>query len=276
MSVTRSPQEAGRPLAGLGIGVTRPAHQAEELMALIRAAGGVPVACPVLEIQDVEDLGPLMALINRLETFDLAVFISPNAVAKAMNLIQAHRTLPAGLRLAAVGKASARELAKFGVTEVIAPEQRFDSEALLALPALQDVAGKRVVIFRGDGGRELLGDTLVARGARIEYAECYRRTRPRGGAENLMRAWARDELAAITVTSSEGLHNLFDMVGTLGRQWLKKTPLFVPHERIAATARTLGLQQVIVTEPGDEGLVRGLVEWFRNKGGAAVPENKPT
>lgn len=276
MAVACSLEETGRPLAGLGIGVTRPAHQAEELAALIRAAGGVPVACPVLEIQDVEDLGPLRALIDRLETFDLAVFISPNAVAKAMNLIQARRALPAGLRFAAVGKASARELAKFGVTEVIAPQQRFDSEALLALPALQDVAGKRVVIFRGDGGREVLGDTLVARGARIEYAECYRRTRPRGGAESLMRAWARDELAAITVTSSEGLHNLFDMVGTLGRQWLKKTPLFVPHERIAATARTLGLQQVIVTEPGDEGLVRGLVEWFRNKRGAAAPENKPT
>jgi uroporphyrinogen-III synthase len=275
MAVTHLPEPSDPPLAGLGIGVTRPAHQAQALAALIRAAGGVPVICPVLEIQDMEDLGPLMALIDRLETFDLAIFISPNAVAKAMNLIQARRMLPSGLRIAAVGKASARELAKFGVTQVIVPERRFDSEALLALPALQDVAGKRVVIFRGDGGRELLGDTLVARGARIEYAECYRRTRPRGGAEILLRAWARNELAAITVTSSEGLHNLFDMVGSLGRQWLKKTPLFVPHERIAASARELGLHQVIVTEPGDEGLVRGLVAWFRDKRGT-VPENKPT
>ncbi|PZP64817.1 MAG: uroporphyrinogen III synthase [Azospira oryzae] len=272
-----APWETEKPLAGLGIAVTRPVHQADELVALIRAAGGVPVLCPALEIQDVEDLGPLVALIDRLETFDLAIFISPNAVAKAMNLIRARSTRwPAGLRIAAIGKGSARELAKFGVTEVIAPAARFDSEALLELPPLKDVAGKRVVIFRGDGGRELLGDTLVARGARIEYAECYRRTRPRGGAANLLRAWARNELAAVTVTSSEALHNLFDMVGALGQQWLKKTPLFVPHERIAAAARALGLDQVIVTDPGDEGLVRGIVEWFRNKRGVVAPENKPS
>ena len=250
------------PLAGCGIVITRPAHQAQGLAEMIRAAGGHPILFPVLEIFDAEDLKPLAALIERLEDFDLAIFISPNAVNKAMNLITARRALPPKLRIAAIGRGSVNALGHFGVTGVIAPERRFESETLLELPALTDVAGKRVVIFRGDGGRELLGDTLIARGARIEYAECYRRGKPNLDAAPLMKAWARNELHAIVVTSSEGLRNLFDMVGKLGQTWLGKTPLIVPHARIAETARGLGLTNIVVTEAGDEGIVAGLCAHF--------------
>ena len=169
---------ADRPLTGKSIVITRPAQQAQELAAMIREAGGVPVLFPVLEIRDVEDLKPLLELISRLPGFDLAVFISPNAVNKAMNLITARGGLPRGILCAAIGRGSVKELARFGVTDAIAPSRRFDSEALLELPQLSEVRGKKVVIFRGDGGRELLGDTLAARGARVEYAECYRRGRP--------------------------------------------------------------------------------------------------
>lgn len=252
-------------LAGLGIVVTRPAHQAAHLADLIRQHGGRPILFPVLEILDAADLAPLQALIDRLETFDLAIFISPNAVRKAMNLIRARRTLPTGLRIAAIGRGSTKELKHFGVTDVVTPNVRFDSEALLDLPELADVQGKRIVIFRGDGGREVLGDTLMTRGAQIEYAECYRRARPDANAGILLRHWARNELAAITVTSGEGLHNLYDMVGKLARQWLTATPVFAPHERIGEIARGMGLQQVIITGPGDEGLVAGLLDRFNSK-----------
>lgn len=249
-------------LAGRGIVVTRQAEQAASLAALIRAAGGRPILFPVLEILDAEDLRALNALIDRLDEFDLAVFISPNAVSKAMNLIAARRTLPARLKFAAIGRGGVKALGNFGVTGVIAPRGRFDSEALLALPEFGAVDGKHVVIFRGEGGRELLGDTLAARGARIEYAECYRRGKPAADTAPLMKAWARNELDAIVVTSSEGLRNLFDMVGKLGQTWLKKTPVVVPHARIAETARALGLPLVVETEAGDEGLVAGLAAYF--------------
>ncbi len=253
------------PLAGLGILITRPAHQSEHLADLIRQAGGKPILFPALEIVDVADLQPLNALIDRLAQFDLAIFISPNAVNKAMNLIRAQRSLPVRLQIAAIGKGSAKVLAQYGVQEVITPKQRFDSEALLALPQMQAVAGKRVVIFRGDGGRELLGDELSRRGALLEYAECYRRQKPQADNGKLLYLWARNELNAITVTSSEVLHNLFDLVGKLGQQWLKKTPVFVPHARIYETAQEMGLQQVFVTEAGDEGLVAGLVTWQKTQ-----------
>lgn len=250
------------PLAGRGIVITRPAHQAQALAGLIRAAGGNPILFPVLEILDAEDLRPLHALIDRLDEFDLAVFISPNAVNKAMNLITARRELPPGLLFAAIGRASVKELGHFGVTRVIAPPKKFDSEALLGLDGLRDVAGKRIVVFRGDGGRELLGDTLTTRGAKVEYAECYRRSKPNLDTAPLMKAWARSELHAIIVTSSEGLHNLFDMVGKLGQTWLRKTPVFVPHARIAETARALGLAAITETEPGDEGIVERIGQYF--------------
>lgn len=262
----RPRQSAGAaPLAGLNVVVTRPTHQAGPLAEMIREQGGRPILFPVLEIVDTEHPEPLYRIIDRLAEFDLAIFISPNAVDKAMNLIGARRPgaagLPAGMMVAAVGKGSLKELRRFGIARVLTPTGHFDSEGLLALPELQDLAGRNVVIFRGEGGRELLGDELVRRGARVEYAECYRRGRPGADAAPLLYLWARDELAAITVTSGEGLHNLFDLVGKLGQKWLQKTPVFVPHERIAGIARELGLECVHVTAQGDAGLLEGLIAW---------------
>lgn len=253
---------SGVPLAGRTVLVTRPLPQAAHLAQLIEAAGGKAIIFPVLEILDATDATQINAMIDRLDEFDIAIFISPNAVNKAMNLIRARRTLPPGLKFAAVGRGSARELKRYGIDEIIAPLVQFDSEHLLALPEMQQVSGKRIIIFRGEGGRELLGDTLVARGARVDYAECYRRGIPNADSADLLHAWARGEVHAVSVTSTESLRNLFEMVGKLGRQWLKKTPVFVPHERIAAAARELGVAQVHVTAAGDDGCVQGVINFF--------------
>jgi uroporphyrinogen-III synthase len=250
-------------LTGINILVTRPAHQADDLAARIRIAGGNPVLFPVLKILDAQDQRPLLDVVGRLDEFDLAIFISPNAVNKAMSLIHTKRTLPPKLGVAAVGQGTARALRNFGVNKVIVPTIRFDSEALLDMVELQQVGGKRVVVFRGDSGRELLGDSLLKRGATLEYVECYRRVKPSTDTAPLLRAWATGKMNAITMTSSEGLRNLFDMVGETGQIWLKKTPLFVSHERIARTAGKLGLTQVILTAAGDEGLLQGLVNYFQ-------------
>lgn len=250
------------PLAGRGIVVTRPAQQAGALAAMISAAGGHPILFPVLEILDAADPGALINAIDRLDDFDLAIFISPNAVQRAMSQLAARRSWPAGLRAAVVGQGGASELRRFGVNHVIAPVHGAGSEQLLELPQLQVVAGQRVVIFRGNGGRELLGDTLAARGATVEYVECYRRARPPADAGPLLAAWARDEVHAVIVTSSEGLRNLCAMVGTRGLASLQRTPLLVPHPRIAQVAHERGCSNVIETAPGDDGLLQGLRQWF--------------
>ncbi|MGH8705035.1 MAG: uroporphyrinogen-III synthase [Burkholderiales bacterium] len=254
-----------RPLAGRRIVVTRPRAQAAGLAALIRDAGGEPLVFPALEIRDLADPGPILALAERLEEFDLAIFVSPNAARKALDLVRARRGArpwPARLRVAAVGRGTRGELERAGFAGVIAPQAQADSEALLALPELAAVAGMGVVIFRGEGGRELLGDALAARGARVAYAECYRRARPETDGAPLLAAWARGAVDAVTVSSAQGLANLVAMLGTPGRQRLQETPLFVPHARVAAEAARLGVRETVVAGPGDAELVARLVAYF--------------
>jgi uroporphyrinogen-III synthase len=165
------------------------------------------------------------------------------------------RAWPRALRVAAVGSGTRRELEKHGIGDVIAPASGADSEALLATPALGDVAGRRIAILRGDGGRALLGETFVARGAQVEYVTCYRRKLPKPPA----RPWKAGELAAVTVSSSQGLDNLFAL---LGAELLRSTPMFVPHERIAQRARELSVREVVLAGQSDDEMLERLVAYF--------------
>ena len=251
------------PLAGKTIVVTRPRAQAGPLAAAIAAQGGQPLIFPLLEISPAADAQPLANAVARLADYSLAVFISPNAVDYALPAILARGPWPAGLLPAAVGQGTARALVAHGVTGCIAPSERFDSEALLALPELagERVAGRRVAIFRGNGGRELLADTLRERGAEVDCIACYRRSGPPGGGAPLLAAWRAGRLAALTVSSSEGLRHLVDLLDTEGRAWLQKTPVFVPHARIAENARASGLRKIILTDAADAGILAGLLAY---------------
>lgn len=249
-------------LAGRHIVVTRPAGQAIHLAEALVDLGARPVLFPVLAIAEVADPTPLLDAAIRLDEYDWAMFVSPNAVDKALAVILAQRHWPDNVRVATVGHSSEAALARYGISGVVAPQERFDSEALLALPEFAAVAGQRIVIFRGDSGRDLFGDTLKERGATVDYVTCYRRTRPDLDPAPLIKLWSEGKLDAMTVTSSEGLRNLYDMVGKLGQGWLKRTPTFVPHARIAEQARALGLHNVVQTGPADAGLLAGLAEYF--------------
>ena len=260
MSESASP---GHALKGVRVLVTRPRDQAEHLARLIEQQGGEAIRFPVIEIAEPEDTKVLHAVIGRLDQFDLAIFISPNAVNRAMNLIRARGGLPAALRVACVGRGSARELKLFGIENITVPQGRFDSEALLDLPELQQVKGKRIVIFRGEGGRELLGDTLKARGADIEYAECYRRTRPNADITPLLQRWARGEIDIVSLTSVDGLRNLFDMLGPAGQPRLARTPVIVVSTRMAEVCRELGFktEPLVAAQASDEAVLEAIKTW---------------
>ena len=250
-------------LAGRGIVITRPAGQTQRLSGLVKVAGGVPLCYPAIEISDVADEHDVRTLdhaIDHLDKFDLAIFVSPSAVDKAMLRISARRTLPANLHYAAIGPGGVQALHRHGIADVIAPEARHDSEGLLSAPFMRNVRGKRMVIFRGDGGRELLADTLAARGALVEPVTCYRRVCPRWDAQPLLQDWSRGAVAAAIVTSSEGLQNFCSLLGAPGMALLRATPLVVPHPRIVAAARELGLQQVVESASGDAAMMTALVE----------------
>lgn len=247
-----------KSLAGRRILVTRPAEQAEGLARRIREAGGEAVCVPAIEILPLADPAPFHALAARLAEFDLAIFISRNAVRRTLDMLEG-KAWPAGLRVATVGQGSRAELERRGFTNVIAPAAQPDSEALLALPELAGVRGCKVVIFRGEGGRELLGQELAARGAKVEYTASYRRAVPDGA--DMRRAWAAG-VDAVTVSSAEGLANLLAMLGEEALRKLRGTPLFVPHERVAAEARSRGLERIVVADPADAQVAAALVAHF--------------
>lgn len=254
------PTSAQAPLAGKTIVVTRPLAQAGPLAEAIAALGGEPLLFPLLEISPAADLQPLHEAAARIGDYALAVFISPNAVDYALPVILSNGPWPAGLQPAAVGQGTVKTLLAQGIGGCVAPTERFDSEALLALPALaaERVAGRRIAIFRGDGGRELLADTLRERGATVDCIPCYRRSGPAGGLAPLLAAWRAGRLDALTVSSSEGLRYLVDLLDAEGFGFLAATPVFVPHARIAENARALGLGKVVLTAPADAGILDGL------------------
>lgn len=255
---------SAKPLSGKTIVVTRPLAQAAPLAEAIRALGGQPLVFPLLEISPAADPQPLREAAARIGDYAIAVFISPNAVDYALPAILQHGPWPAGLIPAAVGQGTVKVLAAQGIHGCIAPTERFDSESLLALPELAaaQVAGRRIAIFRGDGGRELLADTLRERGATVDCIPCYQRSGPTQGLTPLLEAWRTGQLHALTVSSSEGLRYLWDLLDAAGSACLAQTPVFVPHARIAENARALGLQRVVLTEPADAGIVRGLQGFF--------------
>jgi uroporphyrinogen-III synthase len=245
------------PLAGLNIVVTRPRAQAAQLGQDIVKLGGVCTLFPLLEITPLADEQALRTLLARLHEFQLAIFISPNAVRFGMAAINSAGGLPAAMQVATVGLSSAQALHDYGVTGVISPQQRFDSESLLELPELQQVSDKKIVIFRGDSGRELLGDTLKLRGARVEYAACYRRNK----AQHDVAALLDTSPDVLTVSSSEALNNLTEMLSPADRDRLSALPLFVSHPRIAKAAQQLGWKNIVTAAGGDEGLLTALLAW---------------
>ena len=246
-------------LAGHAVLITRPRHQSGTLADLIRRSGGEPVLFPTLEILPVEPTPPMRAILERLPEFDMAVFVSANAVQHAMPLIRDMGGWPQKLRVAAVGQGTARELRAHGVADVLLPGDGADSAALLARPELQDVAGQRVVIFRGVGGRELLAETLRSRNAEVVYVECYRRSKPASDPAPLRDRVARGALDVVVSASAESLRNLLDIAGDEIAPKLTALPLFVVHPNIAESARTLGFSRVIVTETSDQGVLSGII-----------------
>lgn len=253
-----APVPATGPLGGRGVVVTRPARQAAGFASKLATVGAAPIVFPAIVILPPADRAPLDAAHTSLPGCDFAFFVSANAAEYG-----APAQWPPSVIAFAPGPGTAEALVACGVPDVRVPATTQDSEGLLALPELRDVAGKRAVVFRGEGGRELLADTLRERGARVDCVACYRRAVPSSGAQGLVEALREGRAHAITVTSSEGLDNLWQVLGDEGRALARRLPWFAPHPRIAARGRTHGLT-MHETGPGDAGLIAGLLDWFRS------------
>ena len=232
-----------KPLSGIGIAITRPADQANKLAKLIREAGGAPILFPLIEIAPLSDYSQFETVISKISNYDWAIFISSNAVQNGMpRLVKqiAKQGIPPTLKFAAIGPVTAKALTEFGIKNVLSPQDRFDSESLLALTEMHAMQDKKVMIFRGQGGREILAETLKTRGAQVAFAECYQRINPQTDCNLLAQLYAENKLHGIVITSSEAMRHLLDLAGS--SEWLHNVTLFVNHARIAELPTQKGLK----------------------------------
>lgn len=245
------------PLQGLHIAVTRPLAQAQSLCDAITRLGGTAIRYPLLAVTAINDYTLFTQQLEKLDRTDWAIFISSNAVDFAMPLVkQRYIQLPPQLKFAAIGPQTADALFAYGIDEVLIPEQRYDSETLLSLPQMQHMQGKRVAIFRGVGGRELMAETLKSRGAEVYFAESYQRVNPQTDTIILDKHWQQQQLDALVVTSSEAMRYLLKLAEN--SPWLRHVTLCVNHERIAELPKALGLKVMVAAAPGDEAMLQCL------------------
>jgi uroporphyrinogen-III synthase len=252
------PSRTPGPLEGVGVIVTRPQRPAAAFAAKLAALGARPLIWPAIVILPPDDPSQLAHVHAHLDDYDIAIFVSANAVEYGG---RPNRPWPPQVRVYAPGQGTVDALAAAGVPDARMPDTTWDSEGLLELPELANVQGKRIVIFRGEGGREFLGSSLRARGATVEHVPCYRRVAPQSGAEGLIEAMREGRAHALTLTSAEGLDNLINAVGLEGRAYLTALPVFCVHPRIAERAREYALPAVEASG-GDAGLIAGLLDWF--------------
>lgn len=251
-------------LGGRGILVTRPRAQAAGLMDLIRAQGGDPILFPTIAITSVDDVARAAAVLARLADFNYVIFASANAV--TFGLALAPSGWPRGVSAIAVGPATAKALETAGIPGALAPGERFDSEGVLEMELLRRPLGKRVMIVRGVGGRDVLARTLAERGALVEIAEVYARSNPRDDTRVLVDQWRAGRIHAVICTASEAVRNLHGSLAG-NADLLERTPMFVPHPRIALAARALRLTDVIETATGDAAIVRAIDAFFARVAG---------
>ena len=249
---------ATQRLDGMGVVITRPREPAEALARALARAGARPIVFPALAIEELAPTPALEASLALLPRAALAIFVSAHAVECGLAAARARGPWPEGLAVAAVGEATAQALRNSGFARVISPPERHDSDALLALPQLQSVSGADIVIFRGEGGRERLKEGLEARGARVTYAECYRRVRPASDPAALLAAWDRGEVHAVSALSGETLENFVAMLGEGAGERLGTVALVVPHEAVAAHREARRFARVLVAPLGTEGLASTL------------------
>lgn len=241
-------------LKGLRVLNTRPQGQGERLNLAIQQAGGIAIACPALSIEPV-DSSWLLSL-PPLNDVKKAIFISANAVHYCFKTLQEARIdWPKSIKVMAIGQATAQRLQDFSI-RVDAIPGIADSEHLLSHPLLQQVENEQILLFKGEGGRTLIGDTLLKRSARVTAIAVYRRRLPKIDPKVLQSLWRNDDVDIILFTSHQTMTQLFILFGDEAKTWLCSKPCLVLSQRLADAAAEEGFQTIIVSHP--EGIMDAL------------------
>jgi len=245
-------------LRGKRVLVTRPVAQANGLIKAVEAQGGVAIPCPVLAIEALPENASNKQKILDLDRYDALIVVSRNAAQMGLAWIENYwPQLPAHLRWFAVGKSTAACLESEGVRPRV-PAAGFNSEALLTLPELQGLNNQRILILKGEGGRELLEQKLVERGANVDALPLYQRVAEKCSPEKLEKLFAEGFPDALIATSVDVL-SAMDALLEPALENRFELPLVVASERIADAACQLGYRHVITSSgAADDSIVSAL------------------
>ena len=247
------------PLSNISIVVTRPSRQSDSFCQKLHQLGASPIAFPCIDIIPIENQ-------TQIDTSDLdfVIFVSPNAVVHGLNLIPDPGELSTYCKFAAVGPSTAESLINRGVDHVLCSTSTTDSEGLLDLPEFQSLEGKSVLIIKGSGGRTLLKNTLIKRGAKMLTVDTYERALPKVvDTDNL-----RTKIDLILFTSSEIAENFLAITPKDLQKSLLNCQVIAGHQRIAEKVSTLGFEKlpIIAASPADREMLATIKLWAQKNG----------
>ncbi|RBW41586.1 uroporphyrinogen-III synthase [Psychromonas sp. B3M02] len=237
--------------------ITRFAPYAQQLVDALSEVGCFSIAQPLLTVVGLNDPHTLGAFLSG--QYDVVIAVSGNAVKYAQDNIIGEWP---NAEYYAVGESTKESLRLACKQRVMCPFSRFDSEGLLALDALQDVAGKRILILRGEGGRDLLENSLIERGAQVDFFQTYKRVKLDLDGIHLVNYWQQASINGAIISSVEILNQLFVLVPKEYTSWLCRLTFYVPSQRVADQARSLGVENIILL-PSLQ--TNQIVDFFHNK-----------
>ena len=247
-------------LRGVTVLVTRPQGLGEDLVQAIESRGGEAILTPSISIEPVQPDTSELAELSTLPAGGLVIFASRNAVAWGARFLPQPRP-----RIAAIGPSTAKALADLGLTPDVRPAG-FTTEDMLEQPELENLAGVRVFIIRGTGGRAALADGLKERGARVRYLDVYQRVQATLDPDRrqlILERWANGEIHVFTATSGDIYRNLCGMLGAEGEALMRRTPLVTVSERVIEIARESGhtAECILADGPDDQSVAEAIARW---------------
>ena len=243
--------------------LTRPAEDCAALAQTLAAQGVVSHCMPLLAIETLDETLEQRSAFADLQRYCAVIVVSKPAARIGLQLLAQHGAPTPDLPWFSVGAATAAVLAEQGLS-VHFPDSGDDSEALLALPALQQAIAApapRVLILRGEGGREFLAERLRSQGVSVDYLPLYRRVLPHYAPGELSRQVRAERLNGLVVSSGQGFEHLLQLAGD---DWpaLARLPLFVPSPRVAEQARAAGAQIVVDCRGASAAALQAALEQF--------------
>lgn len=245
--------------------VTRPQAQAEKTAQKIQQLGMTPWIQPVMKICPLEQAHHMQAIqrcMASLNHYHGAIFISQNAVNFSADWVKkSWPQWPSHVQMFAIGAATANALKEsFNVLTQCEPHHAMNSEALLQTPWMDSVAQRKILIFRGQGGRDHLKSVLETRGASVDYCELYCRT-VNPNIESVLKRVSEERLCdRLLAYSGESAEYLAQVIGNTGWQSLLHCPLVVPGPRVAQVAKSLGFTSVYMAENASDDAMLACLE----------------